>query len=112
MEAATNIPFTMLVQVVFTLPRLLPYCRWRSEPHHQSTDKKCYINENANTVRSTSSAAVNLSGTVPYITDSKSLIKKVIKIKGPGASTYTNITAKNRTNSELLFQEQLTAEFL
>jgi hypothetical protein len=72
----------------------LCYCRWRSKPHHQSTDKKFTTNNNGHCY-STSSAAVNVSGTVPnYITDSKSFKKKVIKIKGPGASTYTNITAK------------------
>jgi hypothetical protein len=70
---------------------------------------RTYINESANTVRSTSSAAVNHQELTQLITDSKSFN---VKIKGPGASTYTNITAKNsRTNSELLFQEQLTVEF-
>jgi hypothetical protein len=65
------------------------------------------------TVISTSSAAVNVSGTVPnYITDSKSFNKKSNKIKGPETSTYTTLPQNSRTNSELLFQEQLTAEFL
>ncbi|SEB06890.1 Por secretion system C-terminal sorting domain-containing protein [Flavobacterium gillisiae] len=60
---------------------------------------------NNSTVQSTSSAAINVSGTVPnYITDSKSFNKKAIKLKGPGASTYTTITAKTvGANSELLF---------
>jgi hypothetical protein len=60
--------------------------------------------DNNGTVISTSSAAVNVSGTVPnYITDSKSFNKKSNKIKGPETSTYTTITANSRTNSELLF---------
>ncbi|WP_255347724.1 LamG-like jellyroll fold domain-containing protein, partial [Flavobacterium sp. ACAM 123] len=54
---------------------------------------------------STSSAAVNVSGTVPtYTTESKTFNKKVISLKGPGAKTYTAITAKTTgANSELLF---------
>jgi hypothetical protein len=40
-------------------------------------------------------------------------LTKVIKIKGPGASTYNNtITAKKQLKlTELLFLEQFTAEF-
>ena len=46
-------------------------------------------------IQTTSSAEVNLSGTVPtYTTVTKNYDKKVISLKGPGASTYTSITAK------------------
>ncbi|RDI58209.1 LamG-like jellyroll fold domain-containing protein [Flavobacterium glaciei] len=46
-------------------------------------------------IQTTSSAEVNLSGTVPaYTTVTKNYDKKVVSLKGPGASTYTSITAK------------------
>lgn len=46
-------------------------------------------------IQTTSSAAVNLSGTVPaYTTITKNYDKKVISLKGPGATSYTSITAK------------------
>ncbi|WP_165930077.1 LamG-like jellyroll fold domain-containing protein [Flavobacterium sandaracinum] len=46
-------------------------------------------------IQTTSSAEVNLSGTVPaYTTITKNYDKKVVSLKGPGASNYTSITAK------------------
>ncbi|SEG41602.1 LamG-like jellyroll fold domain-containing protein [Flavobacterium urumqiense] len=52
-----------------------------------------------------SSISVNVSGTVAtYTTLTKNYDKKVISIKGPGATTYTSITAKtNGTSSNILF---------
>jgi hypothetical protein len=45
--------------------------------------------------KSTSSATVNISGTIPvYTTVTKNYDKKVISLKGPKASVYTNITAR------------------
>jgi hypothetical protein len=59
----------------------------------------------ATEIQNSSTATVNLSGTVPiYTTESKTFNKKVISLKGPGASTYTSITAKTTgTSSNLLF---------
>ena len=63
------------------------------------------INLNAGNTQSTSSSAVNVSGTIPaYITLTKNYDKKVVSLKGPGATTYTNITAKpNGVNSDIRF---------
>ncbi|MEZ7503739.1 LamG-like jellyroll fold domain-containing protein [Flavobacterium sp. Arc2] len=60
---------------------------------------------NTTEIQNSSTASVNMSGTVPiYTTESKTFNKKVISLKGPGASTYTSITAKTTgTSSNLLF---------
>ncbi|RVT77498.1 hypothetical protein EOD40_06760 [Flavobacterium sufflavum] len=43
-----------------------------------------------------SSASINVSGTIPaYTTTTKNYDKKVISLKGPGATSYTTVTAKN-----------------
>ncbi|MES2240032.1 MAG: LamG-like jellyroll fold domain-containing protein [Bacteroidota bacterium] len=57
------------------------------------------------TTQSISSAAVNVSGTIPaYITTTKNYDKKIISLKGPGATSYTNITAKtNGVSSDIRF---------
>lgn len=105
--APTNIPFTMTTSgSVSTATLTTPYII--ADGGVNLTINQLIRNStpsNNSTVLSASLAAVNVSGTAPnYITDSKSFNKKVIKIKGPGASTYTNITAKIvGTNSELLF---------
>jgi hypothetical protein len=67
----------------------------------RSTDKTL----NAGNTQSTSSASVNVSGTIPaYITVTKNYDKKVISLKGPGTTTYTTITAKtNGTTSDIRF---------
>ena len=56
-------------------------------------------------VQTSSSADVNLKGTVPvYSPQSKTFDKKEIKIKGPGATTYTTITANTTgATSDILF---------
>jgi len=52
-----------------------------------------------------SKATVNVTGTIPtYATATKNYDKKVVSLKGPGATAYTNITAKpNGANSSVLF---------
>lgn len=57
-------------------------------------------NLNTPDTQSTSTASINVSGTIPaYITTTKDYDKKQISLKGPGASSYTTITA----NSNVLF---------
>lgn len=52
-----------------------------------------------------SSSSINVSGTIPaYTTTNKNYDKKVISIKGPGATSYTTVTAKtNGANSDIRF---------
>ena len=48
------------------------------------------------TISSSNYANVNVSGTVPtYTTINKNYDKKVISLKGPGATSYTTVTASN-----------------
>ena len=106
--AATNIPFTMVISGgVATATLNTPYVIPDGAANltiRQLIRSSSTILSSAN-VQNSSSAAVNISGTVPvYTTVSKTFDKKQIKIKGPGASTYTTITAKTvGANSELLF---------
>lgn len=62
-------------------------------------------NLNTTDTQTTSTSSLNVSGTIPtYTTITKNYDKKVISLKGPGASTYTTITAKPKeVNSEILF---------
>ncbi len=58
------------------------------------------LSASTNTTQSVSTAAVNISGTIPaYTTLNKNYDKKTISLKGPGATSYTTVT----TNSSLLF---------
>nr|WP_315211573.1 LamG-like jellyroll fold domain-containing protein [uncultured Flavobacterium sp.] len=105
---ATNIPFTSVSSGgVYTATLTTPYVITDGGVNLtiKQLIRSSATDNNNSTVISTSSAAINVSGTAPnYITDSKSFNKKEIKLKGPGASTYTTITAKTvGTNSELLF---------
>jgi hypothetical protein len=106
--AATNILYTMVISGgIATATLITPYviADGGANITIKQLVRTAFTNSTNASILSVSSAAVNLSGTVPtYVADSKSFDKKVIKIKGPGASTYTTITAKTvGTNSELLF---------
>ncbi|MFV8373985.1 LamG-like jellyroll fold domain-containing protein [Flavobacterium sp. LB1P71] len=60
-------------------------------------------NLNLADTQSTSSASVNVSGTIPVYT-TLTYNKKVVSLKGPGATSYTAITAKpNGASSEIRF---------
>jgi hypothetical protein len=65
----------------------------------------------ATAIQNSSTASVNLSGPVPiYTTESKTFNKKTISLKGPGAISYTSITAETTsTNSNLLFPGTLNS---
>lgn len=53
-------------------------------------------NSNEPFYQSTSTASINVSGTIPaYTTANKNYDKKVISLKGPGATSYTTITANS-----------------
>ncbi|HLF51898.1 LamG-like jellyroll fold domain-containing protein [Flavobacterium sp.] len=62
-------------------------------------------NLNSPDTQTTSSAAVNVSGTIPaFATITKNYDKRVVSLKGPGATTYETITANtNGINSEIRF---------
>lgn len=62
-------------------------------------------NLNTPDTQTTSSSYVNVSGTIPaYTTVTKDYDKKVISLKGPGATSYTSITAKiSGAGSNILF---------
>lgn len=61
--------------------------------------------KNDGQTQGSSFALVNVSGTIPtYTTITKNYDKKVISLKGPGAASYTAITAKPKgANAEILF---------
>ncbi|HTG65341.1 MAG TPA: LamG-like jellyroll fold domain-containing protein [Flavobacterium sp.] len=67
----------------------------------RSTD----LNASTGTTQTVSTASINVSGTIPaYVTTTKNYDKKVISIKGPGASSYTSVTAKTSgATSEIRF---------
>ena len=106
--AATNIPVTITTSgTILTAILTTPYIITDGTVNLtiKQLIRSTATNLNTADTQSTSSASVNVSGTIPaYITLTKNYDKKVVSLKGPGATTYTSITAKtNGANSDIRF---------
>jgi hypothetical protein len=106
--SATNIPVTVSVSgSIATATLTTPYVITDGTVNITINQliRSTATNLNTADTQSTSRASVNVSGTIPaYTTVTKNYDKKVISLKGPGATSYTTITAKtNGANSDIRF---------
>jgi hypothetical protein len=107
-NAATNIPVTITTSgSTATATLTTPYVITDGTVNLKINQLIRSTSTNLNTpdTQSTSSASVNVSGTIPaYITLTKNYDKKVVSLKGPGATTYSSITAKPKgAGADILF---------